>query len=228
MNSVKPRVSEYPVKPLLFQSDFDGTLTEEDVSFLILDEFAIGDWRGIFSDYQVGNISVGDFNNRAFALVQKDQDFIKRFIIEKAKLRPGLKELVEYCYSARVNFNIVSNGLDFYINVLMEYYGIKNVSVFAARTIFTPSGIDARYFSPQGQELARDFKVSYTRQYLHEGFNVIYAGNGPSDIPPAGLSSHTFTTGSLSDYYESQGLKHRPFTNLGDILHGLKEIIGGV
>jgi len=33
---------------MIIQSDFDGTITEEDVSFALLDVFAQGDWREWF------------------------------------------------------------------------------------------------------------------------------------------------------------------------------------
>jgi len=46
---------------ILIQSDFDGTLTQEDTSFLILDKFAKGDWRKILEEYRSGKISVGQF-----------------------------------------------------------------------------------------------------------------------------------------------------------------------
>ena len=210
--------------PLLFQSDFDGTLTEEDISFLILDEFAEGDWRAVLHEYQAGKISVGAFNSRTFAMVKKDRDFLTRFIKEKAKLRPGLNELLEYCRTSGIRFAIVSNGLDFYIRALMERYRLNGTAIVAARTVFTPNGIDARYYSPQGQEMTGAFKESYTRLYIQQGFDVIYAGNGPSDIPASKLAGHTFATGTLLDYYTSEGLKCCPFADLNDVLRGLKEI----
>ena len=53
------------VNKTLVQCDFDGTITEEDVSFMMLDTFASGDWRQIFRNYEEGKISVGRFNTEA-------------------------------------------------------------------------------------------------------------------------------------------------------------------
>jgi len=36
----------------LIQCDFDGTITEEDVSFILLDTFARGDWRRLLKEYK--------------------------------------------------------------------------------------------------------------------------------------------------------------------------------
>ena len=124
----------------LLQCDFDGTLTVEDVSFLILDRYAEGDWRSVLRDYQEGVIPVGDFNNRAFALVKKDRSTLEKLVREEARLRPGLHELVQYCHANGITMAVVSNGLDFYIKELLGHNGFSQIEIVAARTVFTPTG----------------------------------------------------------------------------------------
>ena len=58
----------------LFQCDFDGTITREDVSFLILDAFGDKGWRQLFQEYTEGKISVGRFNTLACATVKADKE----------------------------------------------------------------------------------------------------------------------------------------------------------
>ncbi|MCJ7743228.1 MAG: hypothetical protein MUO99_01535 [Dehalococcoidales bacterium] len=43
--------SKQPTKTIV-QCDFDGTVTEEDVSFLMLDACADGDWRALHRQYE--------------------------------------------------------------------------------------------------------------------------------------------------------------------------------
>jgi 2-hydroxy-3-keto-5-methylthiopentenyl-1-phosphate phosphatase len=88
----------------LIQCDFDGTLTEEDVSFLILDTFADGDWHSILEQYKSNQISVGRFNKLAFRMVKVDENALVRFVTEKAELRHGLKNLLSYCQSRNIRF----------------------------------------------------------------------------------------------------------------------------
>ncbi len=54
----------------LIQCDFDGTITKEDVSFLLLDAFASSDWRRLLTEYKEDKISVGCFNTRAFTMIK--------------------------------------------------------------------------------------------------------------------------------------------------------------
>jgi hypothetical protein len=55
-------------KQTLVQCDFDGTITHADVSYMVLDTFADGDWRKLLAEYRAGRITVGEFNTRAFVM----------------------------------------------------------------------------------------------------------------------------------------------------------------
>ncbi|ADJ25952.1 HAD-superfamily hydrolase, subfamily IB (PSPase-like) [Dehalogenimonas lykanthroporepellens BL-DC-9] len=209
----------------LLQCDFDGTITEGDISFLILDHFAEGDWRTILKEYQKGRITVGDFNNRAFALVKQPQKTLESFVMANGRIRDGLGELVSYCSENGIKLVVVSNGLDFYIRTLLGKYNCDNIEINAARTVFTDSGIDARYYNHHGEEVLSEFKESYTRKFISGGYRVFYAGNGPSDIPASRLASHTFATETLEAYYREKKLAFTPFEKLTQVTEGLKKIL---
>ena len=209
----------------LLQCDFDGTLSVGDISFLILEKYAEGDWRAVLKDYQEGNIPVGDFNNRAFAMVKKDRHTLEKLVRDEGQLRPGLHELVNYCQLHDITVTVVSNGLDFYIKTLLDHNGYGHLDITAARTVFTPAGLDARYYDHHGRELLSEFKESYTRKFISQGYRVYYAGNGPSDIPASRLTAHTFATESLLDYYQREKLPHTPFDDLTDIVKGLATLV---
>ena len=209
----------------LVQCDFDGTVTEEDISFLILDAFANGKWRQLLAQYKAGEISVGRFNTRAFTMVKEDEPTLKRFVKEVFKLRAGFHELLDYCRGKGYRLVIVSNGLDFYIKTILETVGIDNIEVFAARARFSPDGVEARYLGPEGSELQDGFKETYIRHFISQGYRVIYLGNGDSDIPSARLAKHVFATGQLFDYCQGTKLKYTPFTSFYEVVKGL-ELLG--
>jgi len=206
----------------LFQCDFDGTLTEEDVSFMILDAFATGDWRRLLTQYREGKIPVGRFNTRAFAMVKADKPTLLQFVRSKARIRTGFHELLAYCHRQGFEFVIVSNGLDFYINTILSDMGIDNIQVFAARTRFTADGIDVRYIGPRGNQLEDNFKDAYVSLFLGRGYRLIYAGNGISDVSPARQAHHIFATGELLTCCQEINLNCTPFTDLNDVIRGLE------
>ena len=111
----------------LIQCDFDGTITEDDVSFLMLDAFADGDWRQLLVEHKEGRISVGRFNTRAFTMIKENKQTLDRFVAEKARLKPGFRELLAYCRQKGSRFVIVSNGLNFYIKTILATINVNNI-----------------------------------------------------------------------------------------------------
>ena len=208
----------------LVQCDFDGTITEEDVSFSILDAFANGDWRQLLADHREGRISVGCFNRKAFAMVKASEYTTIELAKRKAKTRDGFEELVNCCHRNGFRLVIVSNGLDFYIKEILQNVGINDVEVFAARTEFRPEGIQVKYLGPNGNLLDEGFKEAYTKLFLAKGYRVIYVGNGVSDVSPAQLAHHIFACGELLRHCKEADIPCTPFVDLSDVAKRLETL----
>jgi 2-hydroxy-3-keto-5-methylthiopentenyl-1-phosphate phosphatase len=202
----------------LIQCDFDGTITEEDVSFFLLDTFAQGDWRALLREYKDKKISVGEFNTRAFAMVKNNKAALLEEVKVKTKVRAGFQELVSYCQKKGFRLVIVSNGLDFYIKSVLKDLGLENIEVHAAQAAFYPEGMKVQYVGPDGKILEDSFKESYIKSFLELRYRVIYVGNGDSDFPPAKYAYYVFATGDLLAYCRENHLKHKPFDNFFDIV----------
>lgn len=202
----------------LVQCDFDGTVTEEDVSFFLLDAFAQGDWRRLLREYKEHRISVGEFNTKAFAMVKDDKPTLLEELKGKVKVRSGLHELVNYCLKKGFRLVIVSNGLDFYIKAVLKDLGLDSIEVHAAQASFHPEGMKVKYVGPDGKILEDDFKEAYIKSFLKLGYKVIYVGNGDSDFAPAKYAHHVFATGELLAYCRENNLNYKPFENFLDIV----------
>jgi len=208
----------------LVQCDFDGTVTEEDTSFFLLDAFAQGDWRRLLREYKEHKISVGEFNTRAFAMVKADKPMLLEALEGKVKVRTGFHELVNYCRRKGFRLVIVSNGLDFYIEATLKDLGLKSIEVHAAQASFHPEGMEVQYVGPDGKRLEDGVKEAYTKLFLKLGYRVIYVGNGDSDFAPAKYSHHVFATGELLAYCRENNLNYKPFENFIDVVGDLEQI----
>jgi 2-hydroxy-3-keto-5-methylthiopentenyl-1-phosphate phosphatase len=202
----------------LVQCDFDGTVTEEDTSFFLLDAFAQGDWRRLLREYKEHKISVGEFNTKAFAMVKADKPTLLGTLKGKIKVRAGFHELVNYCRRRGFRLVIVSNGLDFYIEATLKDLGLENLEVHAAQASFHPEGMEVQYVGPDGKRLEDGFKEAYTKSFLKLGCTVIYIGNGDSDVAPAKCAHHVFATGELLAYCRENNLNYKPFENFIDVV----------
>ena len=207
----------------LVQCDFDGTVTEKDTSFFLLDAFAQGDWRRLLREYKEHRISVGEFNTKAFAMVKADKSTLVEALDSKIKVRAGFHELVNYCQRKGFRLAIVSNGLDFYIQATLKSLGLNNLEVHAAQASFRPEGMEVQYVGPDGKRLEDGFKEAYIRSFLNLGYRVIYVGNGDSDFAPAKYAHYVFATGELLEYCRENGLNHKPFENFTDIVRDFEQ-----
>jgi 2-hydroxy-3-keto-5-methylthiopentenyl-1-phosphate phosphatase len=205
----------------LVQCDFDGTVTEEDTSFFLLDAFAQGDWRRLLREYKEHKISVGEFNTKAFAMVEADKPMLLGALQGKVKVRAGFHELVNYCRRKGFRLVIVSNGLDFYIEATLKDLGLKNIEVHAAQASFHPEGMEVQYVGPDGKRLEDGVKEAYTKSFLKLGYRVIYVGNGDSDFAPAKYAHHVFATGELLAYCREKNLNYKPFDNFIDVVRDI-------
>ena len=205
----------------LVQCDFDGTVTEEDTSFFLLDAFAQGDWRRLLREYKEHRISVGEFNTKAFAMVKDDKPTLLEALKGKVKVRTGLHELVNYCLKKGFRLVIVSNGLDFYIKAVLKDLGLENIEVHAAQASFHPEGMKVQYVGPDGERLEDGFKEANIKSFLKLGYRVIYIGNGDSDFAPAKYAHYVFATGDLLAYCKDNNLKYKPFENFIDVVRDI-------
>jgi 2-hydroxy-3-keto-5-methylthiopentenyl-1-phosphate phosphatase len=206
---------------ILVQCDFDGTVTEEDTSFFLLDAFAQGDWRQLLREYKEHRMSVGEFNTKAFAMVKADKPKLLEALKGNVKVRDGLHELVNYCLGKGFRLVIVSNGLDFYVEAVLKDLGLRNIEVYAAQASFHPEGMKVQYVGPDGKRLEDGFKEAYIQSFLKLGYKVIYIGNGDSDVAPAKYAHHVFATGDLLAYCRENNLKYKPFETFLDVVKEL-------
>ena len=209
----------------LIQCDFDGTITEEDASFFLLDIFAQGDWRRLLREYKEHKISVGEFNTRAFAMVKADEPTLLGALKDKIKVRAGFHELVDYCLGKNFRLVIVSNGLDFYIKAVLQELALENVEMHAAQASFHPEGMKVQYVGPDDKRLEDGFKEAYVKTFLKLGYRIIYMGNGDSDVAPAQYAHHIFATGELLAYCRENNLKYKPLENFIDAVRDLEQML---
>jgi 2-hydroxy-3-keto-5-methylthiopentenyl-1-phosphate phosphatase len=207
------------MKNTAIQLDFDGTVTEEDVSFLLLDTFVGTGWRKHLDEYSSGDITVGTFNKKVFSMMQADKKTLTGFVLSspRVKVRPGLKEFVDYCKHKGIKVVVVSNGLNFYIKAILKTLGIKGLEIHAAENKFDKNSLTVRYLGPDGKEVETGFKETYTDTLCKKGYQVIYIGNGTSDIYPARKAQYVCATADLMMACRKENLKCYPFNDFFDV-----------
>jgi 2-hydroxy-3-keto-5-methylthiopentenyl-1-phosphate phosphatase len=206
------------------QLDFDGTVTLEDVSYFLLDKYAGDRWRPFLDEYSAGRMTVGAFSKKVFGMFKADRRTMTDAVMssDRIKIRPGFQVMMEYLSTRNIKVVIVSHGLDFYIDAILKGQGLTNIEVHAAENKFSPKGMKIRYPGPDGRDLDTGFKEAYTRYLMQSGYDVIYIGDGTSDISSCRLAKHIFATGTLLDLCREEKLACTPFNDFHDVIRRIE------
>jgi 2-hydroxy-3-keto-5-methylthiopentenyl-1-phosphate phosphatase len=211
---------------IVVQLDFDGTVTEEDVSFLLLDTYVGAKWREYLKEYTEGRIPVGTFNKKVFGMMKASRQAMTDLVLnsDRVKIRPGFREYLDFCAQKGIKNVIVSNGLIFYIEAILGKLGLNNVEIYAASNSFSSRGMKVAYIGPDGTEMEVGFKEAYTDLLQKRGYDVIYIGNGASDIFSARKARHVFAVDELLERCREEKVLCTPFKDFYNIIKGLETI----
>jgi 2-hydroxy-3-keto-5-methylthiopentenyl-1-phosphate phosphatase len=207
------------------QCDFDDTIVTGNVAKSLLNAFASAKWRDIENLYSIGEITVEESNRREFALLNVTRQTIEDHVFETVELRPGFPEFLEHCTNIGINFNVVSNGVDLYIEPALRSLFSSTAQLHSAHGKIIENGISISYLDPYGIDCQDAFKLSWLRYYKSQGQEVIYIGDGESDISAALEADYVIATSSLEDYFRSEGLNYFEFKDFYDVRQAIDRIL---
>jgi 2,3-diketo-5-methylthio-1-phosphopentane phosphatase len=202
----------------MFVSDFDGTITEKDVANLILDKYAYPQWLEIEKEYKARKIGTREAINREFALVKASREELTAFVDEAASLDPHFKEFLGFLGDTGEKLEIVSEGLDFYIRFLLKKWGL-DLPLRTNRTSFKGRMMNIAYPHRDPRcSLCGTCKMGRVLELRGKGYEVVYFGNGYSDICPALEADKVFAKGQLTVLCEEEDREFMPFNDFGDVV----------
>ena len=207
---------------MIIQCDFDGTIIRNNLSVLLRETFAQGDWQSIESDYLLGHLTVEQSNILQFAFIKEPKEKLQEFVSQHIELRPGFLEFVRYCRKNAIPIVIVSSGLDFYIKPILAQANIPDLELHCGQTSFSKDGIIVSYYDPEGNIINKGFKRKHLSSLKKRGNNVVYIGDGLSDLESAHQADYVFATGHLSKLLSLKSVLYYSFSNFQDILHRVK------
>jgi 2-hydroxy-3-keto-5-methylthiopentenyl-1-phosphate phosphatase len=214
--------------------DFDDTAADRNVATLLLDAFPKGPftqtsprWRDLHSQYLNAEITLAEYQEHAFTGMPASRERQAAYAREHASLRPGFRELAGYCAVNDIELAIVSHGLDFYVEAVLEAADLGHLPIFAVETSDSEAGGTTFAYPFARDECAwapGNCKCSIVEEYRERGHRVLYAGDGLSDTCPAKQADFVFARDGLLHFCEAHDLPHRELTDFNVILDYLEEV----
>ncbi len=176
---------------MIVVSDFDGTLTIDDVTTLLWDAHLPYDWRReLLPETYAGKVTPLEMIARGYGGIALPEEALLAEVRAQTRLRRGLTALVDFCRARGWPFVVVSHGLTFYIQDLLP----PGIPVVAFHGAF--DGRRWRVSLPEGMRVGpgEDFKSNVVAglRRQHPGHPTIYLGDGRLDLLAAETCDEVF------------------------------------
>ncbi len=217
------------MKKYIVFSDFDGTITKQDVIMSIMRQFAPPDWKEIKDKIFNGEITISKGVSQLFSLIPSSmKDEIVKWCLENIKIREGFKEFLKFLKEKNIPFIVLSGGLDFYIYPILKPYTNLITKIYCNQADFSGKYIKVR-FKYQCDPLCNDdcgmCKSSIIRQYKKDYQKVIYIGDSITDIDSSKLADIVFARNYLAKKLDELGIKYFEYETFYDIKNKLEIIL---
>ena len=208
-------------------SDFDDTAAEQNVAELLLERFGHDSWRDVRNSFREGQLTLKEYQEITFRNISADRSAMRDYVMEKANFRPYFHELCAFCQRLDIPLAIVSQGLDFYIQALLDKEGLSHVPVYAVNTVFSAEGLSYVYNFPYpGREDLGNSKGVLVDRFRNQGSYVFYAGDGASDLEAAERADVVFAHRTLAQQCRERGIPFQDFDNFRGMLQAVERYSG--
>ncbi|MER3410577.1 MAG: hypothetical protein C4306_10940 [Thermoleophilia bacterium] len=199
--------------------DFDGTITERD----LLDEIAhaFGDpevYRQVDEGLHQGTITLQECIAREFEPVRASLSEVVSYVLARARLRPGLRELVDLAKERGWPLVVLSSGFRELIEPVLAREGIE-AEIRANSVDPSPRGWRVRWRDGRRCPACGE---ACKRGSLPRATTVIYVGDGISDRCAALACQRVFATRGLARYLDQRGVPYEPFADFHDIVAAIR------
>jgi 2,3-diketo-5-methylthio-1-phosphopentane phosphatase len=211
-------------KKLLVIADFDGTVSPMDVGYDVLQRFTSRGWDEIDRAYCSGEIGSKEAYSRIAALIAGTREEMSEFVRSRARVDPHFVPFHAFCRAEGIDLKILSDGLDFYIDLVLRKDGLVDIPFFSNVARFR----DGRGFTiefPEANPACDRCGTckSLILERLRPSFDrVIYIGDGYSDVCPAEKADIVFAKGILYSTFMKKGLSCIRYGDFGDVLRYIR------
>lgn len=110
--------------------DFDGTIAVNDVTDILLERFALPEWREIEEEWKAGRIGSRECMLRQVDLLRADIQDIDE-CLDAVAIDPAFPDFVKLAWQHGVDLWVVSDGLDYAVRRVLRRFALHTLPIFA-------------------------------------------------------------------------------------------------
>lgn len=205
--------------------DFDYTITTDDVGNRFYTYFSRGENEPLVKKWLKREISTNECLNKEASLCRGTLNEFMAYI-DKFEIDLGFHSLLALCRDEEIPHYILSDGLDFYIQRILDKYNIKDVPIYCNVAEFSNDGLQVKlpYWTPKCSSCG-NCKGERIRKLKREDDLVIYIGDGLSDLCGTKEADVIFAKDDLASFLRQEGRDFIEYDDLYKVTENLKEIL---
>lgn len=216
--------------------DFDGTAAAQNVAETLLERYGAdavseGDaWKRHREAFRKGDMTLREYQELAFNGVDVTLAEMSEGLKGLCWPREGFQEFISYCNTNDIQVIIVTNGLYFYVNSVLEHAGIDGLQVCAVGCEGEPHSLQYSY----SHDTPECWEWGNCKCHVLEGsrsygdVRTVMIGDGYSDYCAARLADAAFARATMRTHCDANDVSYIPFEDFHDVVAAFRAGIPGV
>jgi 2,3-diketo-5-methylthio-1-phosphopentane phosphatase len=206
----------------IFVSDYDGTITKNDIYSLLAERYVPAGSPDYFAEYEDGRITHFDAMAAYFAFMPTEEQQVEA-LLDASEPDPDLGASAARLQRAGWELLVVSAGCSWYVERVLRRAGVAATVYANPGRLEKSRGLVLEKLdtsSPYYSASVGIDKSAVVRHALHAAETVAFAGDGPPDLEPALLvrAELRFARGLLADALRQHGEAFRGFSRWSEIV----------
>jgi 2,3-diketo-5-methylthio-1-phosphopentane phosphatase len=229
-NPIPARRTGHDFSPVVF-CDFDGTVTQLDVTDQILTQLAHPSWREIEQQWMQGTIGSRECLERQIALVDAPAEELHA-VIDAIAVDAAFKPFCKYAHKKHLPLYILSDGFDYVIRRIMKVAGVDRHFRSGTNLFASALHLEGRRLVPSFPYLPEPCahgcatcKAALIRRLREGRHPVIFIGDGMSDRFAVEDADVVFAKRHLLAYCRENGIACHPFETFKDVQDTLEKLL---
>jgi 2,3-diketo-5-methylthio-1-phosphopentane phosphatase len=199
--------------------DFDGTISNTDVTDAVLTRFADPEWEAIEKLWVEGKIGSRQCLDAQVQLLKVPLREILEFV-DSLTIDPTFFDFVKFLRARDIGHAIVSDGFSIFIKHILTNYGMGDMQIYANGLTEHQGMLKAYFPFKESQCKSGNCKCAIAEEFC-EFPPIVLVGDGSSDFCLAGKADAVFAKNKLAIYCDQNNILYQKFTEFSEITEPL-------
>ena len=214
---MKPKSENY-----LVLVDFDGTITQNDVGALLFNSLSGEKSKRVVSQWMKGEISSKECLERECELIEITKKELKNFALSQ-KIDENFLDFVDLCKRERMDLAILSDGLDYYIKLILKKYHLEDIPFYSNTVRFQGRRLIPQFpYYDKGCGNCGNCKKYHLKNLRGAKQKVVYIGDGLSDKCAIAEADFVFAKNDLKTFCQKEKIDYFEFKDFSDVISVFK------